>query len=89
LLNAPEKGNATGLEYLYEGHCRQCNKSLTSPLSIKSGIGPVCAGGTKVQKGIVAMKTRCVEATQERVARTLEECARIRAGKDNTAQLDA
>jgi hypothetical protein len=30
-------------EYLYEGRCRRCDRKLTVPESIKSGIGPVCA----------------------------------------------
>ncbi len=33
-----------GIEYLYEGKCRRCNRTLTVPESIESGIGPVCAG---------------------------------------------
>lgn len=32
------------IEYLFEGCCRVCNKTLTTPESIKSGIGPVCGG---------------------------------------------
>lgn len=32
------------LEYLYEGQCRRCNRTLTVPESIKTGIGPICAG---------------------------------------------
>ena len=31
-------------EYLFEGHCRVCNRLLTHPESIKSGIGPNCGG---------------------------------------------
>lgn len=30
-------------EYLYSGACRICNRKLTNPESIKSGIGPECA----------------------------------------------
>ena len=29
---------------LIEKHCRICNRKLTTPESIRSGIGPVCAG---------------------------------------------
>ncbi len=32
------------LEVLFEGRCRRCNRKLTTPESVKSGIGPVCAG---------------------------------------------
>jgi len=32
------------LEYLYSGTCRVCNRKLTTPKSIKSGIGPICGG---------------------------------------------
>jgi hypothetical protein len=31
-------------EYLWEGKCRICNRKLTTPESIKTGIGPVCKG---------------------------------------------
>lgn len=32
-----------GCEYKKEGTCRVCNRKLTDPDSIDSGIGPVCA----------------------------------------------
>lgn len=32
------------LQYLYEGRCRRCNRALTDPTSIETGIGPVCGG---------------------------------------------
>jgi hypothetical protein len=31
-----------GVEYRFEGRCRRCNRPLTTPESIDSGIGPVC-----------------------------------------------
>lgn len=31
------------VEYFFEGRCRVCNRPLTTPESIESGIGPVCA----------------------------------------------
>lgn len=31
------------LEYRFEAHCRRCNRVLTTPESIESGIGPECA----------------------------------------------
>lgn len=33
-----------GLEYLIEARCQRCNRALTVPESIKTGLGPVCAG---------------------------------------------
>ncbi len=32
------------IEILVEGLCRICNRKLTEPESLKTGIGPVCAG---------------------------------------------
>ena len=32
-----------GLEFLFATTCRVCNRKLTTPESIESGIGPVCA----------------------------------------------
>lgn len=29
--------------YMYAGRCRVCNRELTTPDSIRNGIGPVCA----------------------------------------------
>jgi len=31
------------LQVNYEGHCRRCNRLLTTPESVQSGIGPICA----------------------------------------------
>ncbi len=33
-----------GYEYLYKGRCRCCNRTLTTPDSVRLGIGPVCRG---------------------------------------------
>jgi hypothetical protein len=33
-----------GVEYLLEGRCRVCNRALTNPESVKTGIGPICGG---------------------------------------------
>ena len=41
LLNHPERF-ADRLEFLFEGRCRRCNRKLTNPESIESGIGPEC-----------------------------------------------
>jgi hypothetical protein len=32
-----------GAQFLWEARCRVCNKELTTPESIETGIGPVCA----------------------------------------------
>ena len=42
LLN-PDKYQELGAEYLFSGTCRMCNRELTVPSSIESGIGPICA----------------------------------------------
>lgn len=44
MLERPESFVAKGAEYLFSGRCRVCNRELTHPESIASGIGPVCAG---------------------------------------------
>lgn len=33
-----------GLQFMLEGRCRVCNRILTNPESVESGIGPICAG---------------------------------------------
>lgn len=43
VLQYPDHFKNLGLVYHYEGRCRVCNRVLTTPESIKSGIGPVCA----------------------------------------------
>lgn len=43
VLLRPEHYESLGCRYLYEGRCRRCNRTLTTPESIQSGIGPVCA----------------------------------------------
>jgi Family of unknown function (DUF6011) len=42
ILNDPERGEELGLRYMLEGRCRACDRALTNPESIRSGIGPVC-----------------------------------------------
>lgn len=42
LMNPKEWQEQRGLVYKYEGRCRKCNRRLTVPESIDSGIGPVC-----------------------------------------------
>ena len=44
VLQRPDVFVKKGCEYHYEEKCRKCNRTLTTPESIKSGIGPVCGG---------------------------------------------
>ena len=44
LLQFPAHFAGRGLVYHIEGRCRRCNRPLTHPQSIMSGIGPICAG---------------------------------------------
>ena len=39
-----EKIIDAGFDVLHQGKCGQCGRKLTTPESIESGIGPVCAG---------------------------------------------
>jgi hypothetical protein len=32
------------VDVMFEGVCRKCNRPLTTPESIESGVGPVCGG---------------------------------------------
>ncbi|RKZ78523.1 MAG: hypothetical protein DRQ35_05840 [Gammaproteobacteria bacterium] len=43
VLQEPDHYRSLGCVYHYEGRCRVCNRLLTTPESIRSGIGPVCA----------------------------------------------
>jgi hypothetical protein len=43
VLQKVEHFKSIGLVYHFEGRCRKCNRVLTTPESIKSGIGPTCA----------------------------------------------
>ena len=45
LLEHRDAGEKAGLEYMAETRCRVCNRKLTNPTSIVSGIGPICDGG--------------------------------------------
>jgi hypothetical protein len=42
LEHLEEHERAGRVEVLHEGRCRRCNRLLTTPESIRSGIGPVC-----------------------------------------------
>lgn len=44
MLMRPDAFEELGAVYHFEGRCRVCNRKLTTPESIQSGIGPVCAG---------------------------------------------
>lgn len=43
MLERPERYMELGAVYEFAGKCRVCNRTLTNPESIESGIGPVCA----------------------------------------------
>ena len=43
MVRFQEHYEARGIEYMIESRCRKCNRPLTNPESIESGIGPVCA----------------------------------------------
>jgi len=42
MLESPGRCRAGGLRYEWSVRCRRCNRELTTPESIESGIGPVC-----------------------------------------------
>ena len=42
MLEEPERWEERGYVYQYAGTCRSCNRKLTTPRSIKLGIGPIC-----------------------------------------------
>jgi len=44
MLEHPEIFEAKGAVYHFSTVCRRCNRTLTTPESIESGIGPICAG---------------------------------------------
>lgn len=44
ILTHVDAGERYGLIYMVESRCRVCNRPLTNPESIRSGIGPICAG---------------------------------------------
>ena len=41
ILNHPERFEGL-IEFMFEGRCRKCNRRLTNPESIESGLGPEC-----------------------------------------------
>lgn len=44
MLVDPMRYAKLGAEYMVEGKCRCCNRVLTHPESIQTGVGPVCGG---------------------------------------------
>lgn len=42
MIANPDKWTAKGVEYLFSERCRRCNRKLTDPVSIETGLGPVC-----------------------------------------------
>lgn len=61
MLSAPESFMARGVVYEFAGRCRICNRTLTNPASIRSGIGPVCAE----RAGVVVELELTVESADE------------------------
>lgn len=46
MLEAIGEHEAAGRVALnFEGRCRKCNRRLTTPESVASGLGPICSGG--------------------------------------------
>lgn len=44
MLEHPDAWEQKGLTYQVEGRCRKCNRRLTDPTSIETGVGPTCGG---------------------------------------------
>lgn len=44
MLADPARWAARGVTYLVEARCRRCQRPLTHPESIASGLGPICEG---------------------------------------------
>ena len=44
------------MNFYHKGHCCVCGKTLTTPESIKNGIGPFCAGTIRMAKDIKRKK---------------------------------
>lgn len=44
MVQYPDHYEALGVEYMFSTRCRVCNRKLTTPESIESGIGPICEG---------------------------------------------
>lgn len=47
LMNAEDEANRFGLEFNWSAKCRVCNRELTDPISIKTGLGKICREGRK------------------------------------------
>lgn len=43
MIQDPARFERQGVEYMFTTTCRRCNRTLTTPESIRSGIGPTCA----------------------------------------------
>jgi hypothetical protein len=44
MLMNPARFEAKGYEYMLMAFCHRCNRPLTHPESIRTGLGPVCGG---------------------------------------------
>ena len=63
ILTHPDDFIRRGCEFMFEGRCRVCNRLLTTPESIQSGIGPVCDGKpAKARRRIRQAKYKAVVA---------------------------
>lgn len=54
VLNDIDAGFNYGLEYVFEGRCRKCNRKLTNPVAVKLGIGPKCGGHGNAKSALPA-----------------------------------
>ena len=50
MLENPEHYQDRGIEYQFDTRCRVCNRVLTHPASITTGIGPTCAQNTGISQ---------------------------------------
>jgi hypothetical protein len=48
----PLKWQAKGVEYMFSGRCRRCNRILSTPWSIKLGLGEHCAKKLGIRAGM-------------------------------------
>ena len=44
LMNAKDESDRFGLSFVWAAKCRKCNRELTCPSSLASGLGPTCEG---------------------------------------------
>lgn len=44
IINDDDNDNFERMEFYHEGRCGACGRKLTTPASVSTGIGPICAG---------------------------------------------